>query len=99
MLEVTNDMDKVLSEPAVVYFTAPWCGPCVQLKPQVARAGTIDSNHQYYVVDVDKIDQSVLDEFSISSVPHIFFIQDREVVREIKSRQAEAIVEEVNNGV
>jgi thiol-disulfide isomerase/thioredoxin len=99
MLEVTNDMDKVLSEPAVVYFTAPWCGPCIQLKPQVARAGTMDGDHQYYVVDVDQIDQSILDEFSISSVPHIFFIQNREIVKEISARTAEKIVEEVNNGV
>jgi thioredoxin 1 len=97
MLEVTNDMDKVLSERAVVYFTAPWCGPCASLKPQVARAGTIDNDHQYYIVDVDQIGQEILDEFNISSVPHIFIIEDRKIEREVLGRKAEIIIEEVKN--
>lgn len=97
MLEVTNDMGKVLAEPAVVYFTAPWCGPCVQLKPQLARAGTIDDKNQYYIVDVDQIGQEYLDEFNISSVPHIFIIKDRKIVTEISARVADKIIEEVNN--
>jgi thioredoxin-like negative regulator of GroEL len=97
MLEVTNDMDKVLAEPAVVYFTAPWCGPCIQLKPQVARAGTIDNDHQYYIVDVDQIGQEILDEFNISSIPHIFIIKDRKIEKEIVGRKAEIIIEEVKN--
>jgi thioredoxin-like negative regulator of GroEL len=99
MLEVTNDMEKVLAEPAVVYFTAPWCGPCVTLKPQVARAGTMDNNNNYYIVDVDEVDQSYLDQFEIQSVPHIFVVRDGKIEKEIKSRKAEAIVEEVNNGL
>jgi thiol-disulfide isomerase/thioredoxin len=99
MLEVTNDVDKVFAEKAVVYFTAPWCGPCVKLKPQVARAGTMDNNNMYYVVDVDQIGHEVLDEFNISSVPHIFIIEDRKIVKEIKTRTAENIIEEVNNGL
>jgi len=99
MLEVTNDMDKVLAEKAVVYFTAPWCGPCAQLKPQVVRAGTMDNSINYYIVDVDQVGQETLDLFSLSSIPHIYIIEDKEIIREIRSRKAEQIVEEVNNGV
>lgn len=99
MLEVTDDMEKVLAEPAVVYFTAPWCGPCVTLKPQVARAGTMDNDNQYYIVNVDEIDKFYLDQFNIQSVPHIFLVENGEIKREIKSRKAETIVEEVNNGL
>lgn len=99
MLEVTNDVDKIFSEKAVVYFTAPWCGPCVKLKPQVARAGTIDDKNMYYVVDVDQIGQDILDEFNISSVPHIYIVEDRKIVREIKGRIAHDILEEVNENV
>jgi thioredoxin-like negative regulator of GroEL len=99
MLEVTDDMQKVLAEPAVVYFTAPWCGPCVMLKPQVARAGTIDNNNNYYIVNVDEIDKSYLDKFNIQSVPHIFLFENGEIKKEIESKKAEAIVEEVNNGL
>jgi len=97
VLEVTSDIEKALSHDAVLYFTAPWCGPCANLKPQVVRAGTIDNDNTYYIINVDEIDKKYLDEFTISSVPHIYIIKDREIVREIKSRKAKQIVEEVNN--
>jgi len=97
MLEVTNDMEKVLENYAVVYFTAPWCGPCVALKPQFARAGTIDSLNQYYIIDVDQIDKSYLDEFKLQSVPHIFIMKDRRIVSEITAKTADKIIDQVNN--
>jgi len=69
------------------------------LKPQVARAGTIDNNNNYYIVNVDEIDKSYLDKFNIQSVPHIFVIKNGEIQKEIKSKKAETIIEEVNNGL
>ena len=65
MLEVTNDMEKTQQGTAVVYFTAAWCVPCRQLKPQFAKAGTIDKDNNYYIVDVEQIDNTYLEKYEM----------------------------------
>jgi thioredoxin-like negative regulator of GroEL len=57
MIKITNDMQEVVfEEKAIAYFTAEWCNPCKQLKPQMAKAGMMDQINTYFVIDVDKID-------------------------------------------
>lgn len=96
MLEVTDDMSKALSGRSVVYFTAAWCQPCKQLKPLYARAGTLDQDNNYFVVDVDNIDSEYLKKYNIMSVPQIFVMSDGEILHKIEGRTTEAIMEEVN---
>lgn len=97
MLKITNDMTEVKEqENTVAYFTATWCQPCKALKPQFAKAGMSDNEHNYFVIDVDQIDSSYLEEYNIKSVPTIFQLNKGVVERRIASRTAEEIIEEVS---
>lgn len=97
MLQVTDDMNIVMSsENSVVAFTATWCGPCKQLKPQFARASVLDAKKDYFVVDIDKIDKKYLDEYNIKSVPSIFLMDNGNIVKRIESRVAPEIIKEAS---
>ncbi len=76
----------------VVYFTAAWCAPCKQLRPQYGRASVIDSDRTYHIIDVDSCDPDLLAAYGIQSVPKIFVVGEE---AEIKARNAQAIVDEV----
>ncbi len=61
-------------KPAIVDFTATWCGPCKKLAPILEELskeykGKID----FYKVDVDKC-RDLAEAFKISSIPALLFI-------------------------
>lgn len=96
MLKIANDVKEFQAEDeCVVYFTAEWCGPCKQLKPQYARASVLDESLNYYMVDVDKINADELKSYGVQSIPQVFVMQKGQIVKPIKSRTAEAILEEL----
>lgn len=97
MLKVTNDVQEFIEEDeCVVYFTAEWCGPCKQLKPQYGKVSVMDPETNYYMVDVDKMDAAMLDYYSLKSIPQIFVMQKGEIVKSILSRKAEEILGELS---
>jgi thiol-disulfide isomerase/thioredoxin len=96
MLKISNNMEEIIKEEyAIVYFTAPWCNPCKQLKPQFGKASVINKDIPYYMVDVDSIDSSYLSTYNIKSIPQIFEMNNGSVSRTINSRTAEEIVKEI----
>ena len=98
MIDVTGDIEKALSlDSSVIYFTASWCQPCKQLKPIYAKAGMSDSNNQYFIIDIDTIDNKYLERYNIKSVPTLFLMNKEEVVKTITARTAEEIIEQVNS--
>lgn len=98
MIDVTGDIEKALSlDSSVVYFTASWCQPCKQLKPIYAKAGMSDSNNQYFIIDIDTIDNKYLERYNIKSVPTLFLMNKEEVIKTITARTAEKIIEQVNS--
>lgn len=86
-------MEKTQQGTAVVYFTAAWCVPCRQLKPQFAKAGTIDKDNNYYIVDVENIDNNYLEKYNIKSVPQMLVLNDGEVSKKLEGKTAEEILE------
>lgn len=72
---VQND-DKV-----VMMFSAPWCGDCVAIAPQLPEIETLFSDFTFYHVDRD----AFLDEciaFDILGIPSfLIFHQGKEVAR------------------
>jgi thioredoxin 1 len=95
MLQITDDMGAIMSaKESVVAFTAEWCGPCKQLKPQFAKASVLDSNKDYFIVDIDKIDKKYLDEYNIKSVPSVFVMSEGNAVKKVDARTAPEIVKE-----
>lgn len=96
MLNITNDAkDFQAEDECVVYFTAEWCGPCKQLKPQYARLSVLDPDTSYYMVDVDKVKMEDLQKYGVQSIPQVFVMEKGEITKTIKSRTAESILEEL----
>ena len=96
MLKITNDISEFQDEDnCVVYFTAEWCVPCKQLKPQYGKAAVMDPETNYYMVDVDKIPSEMLEYYGIKSIPQIFKMNKGEISDVIESRTAESILEEL----
>ena len=96
MLKISNDMEEIISQDnAVVYFSAEWCGPCKQLKPQYAKAAVIDKNTSYYVVDVDKIGAEYLNQYGIQSIPQIFEMNKGIINKKITGKTSDAILTEM----
>ena len=96
MLKITNDVKEFQSEDeCVVYFTADWCNPCKQLKPHYGKVAVIDTDTNYYLVDVDKIPSEIVHSYNIKSIPQIFVMQKGKIVETILARTSETILEEL----
>jgi len=96
LLKITNDVSEFQAEDeCVVYFTAAWCNPCKQLKPHYGRVSVIDPDTNYYLVDVDSIDQDVLKSYNVLSIPQIFVMEKGKITNTILSRKTEDILEEL----
>lgn len=97
MLKVTDNIEDAFNNRSIVYFTATWCQPCKLMKPQFAKAGTIDKENNYYIVDVDNVDPDYLNKYNIMSVPQILVLDNGQEVKKVEGRTSETILEEVKN--
>jgi len=97
MIKITNDMEEVIAaKDAVVYFSAEWCGPCKQLKPQMAKAAMQDESREYFFVDVDKISSEYLNQYNIKSIPQVYKINDGLLGDKITAKLSDEILKQVS---
>jgi thiol:disulfide interchange protein len=67
---------KETGKPAMLFFTADWCGPCVELKKYVfpdKRVVKASSRLVNIYVDVDK-NYGAIAEYGVRGIPAIFFL-------------------------
>ena len=89
-------MEEIINQDnAVVAFTAEWCNPCKQLKPQFAKASILDKDTPYYVVDVDKIPSQYLDTYNIKSIPQVFEMNNGLINKKIIGKTSNEILNEM----
>ena len=89
-------MEEIINQDnAIVAFTAEWCQPCKMLKPQFAKASVLDGDTPYYVVDVDKVDESYLLSYGIKSIPQIFEMNKGMINKKVNSKTAQGILLEL----
>ncbi|MDA3844767.1 MAG: thioredoxin [Candidatus Kapabacteria bacterium] len=69
--------------PALVDFSAVWCGPCKMIEPHViALADQYDGKAKFFKCDVDQAQQTAM-KYGIRSIPAIMIFKDGQVVENI----------------
>lgn len=70
-----------MSKLKIMYFSAPWCGPCKAFKPVFTEVVGEFNDIEVQHVDVDNESQLAVD-YAVRSIPTLVFIkEDKEVYR------------------
>ena len=94
----SEGFDKFISdEKAIVYFWAPWCGPCKVMGPEFEKAAKeLKDKFEFAKVNVDD-NQELAQRFQVMSIPTtIFFNGPEQVNRANGALSKEEIVEKVD---
>ena len=87
--EVTDTDKKV-----VIDFWADWCGPCKMMAPVVETVASENPDVKVFKVNVDQ-EPRLADAFSISSIPTIVVIKDREIIGSVVGYQPKTEIEKL----
>ncbi len=69
-----DDLKYLGDKPAIVDFTATWCGPCQRIAPILEElAAEYKDKIVIYKVDVDE-NRELAKHFNVSSIPAVMFI-------------------------
>ena len=92
-----GDLKYLGNKPAIVDFTATWCGPCRSITPILEELAKENKDQiVIYKVDVDKC-RDIAEAFGIQSIPAVLYIPlDGEPSMTIGARGKAKFQEEIN---
>ena len=92
------DMKYLGDKPAIVDFTASWCGPCQRLAPILEDiAKEYKGKIAVYKVDIDKY-KELAQAFNVRSIPALLFIpMEGEPKMTVGLRGKEALKKEIDS--
>ena len=90
--DMTDDFEKY-----IIYATAPWCNPCVQLRPEIYKLAE-QTDIPILMIDVDKAPRNLLDFYEIQTIPQVLLITNNGLIgiQTLKSRTATKLLEELD---
>ena len=69
---------KETGKPAIVIFSATWCGPCQTMKNKVYPSAAVQPFHDKFLwayLDADdRMNEKAKEKFAVSGIPHIEFL-------------------------
>lgn len=91
-----EDLVYLGDKPAIVDFTAKWCGPCQRIAPILDElAADYEGKIVIYKVDIDK-NRDLAKAFNVSSIPAILYIPlAGDPVMTVGSRDKEKFTSEI----
>ena len=100
-MKIINNKDEFdnLTETGtvVIQFSATWCNPCKVLSKTMEGVVPQHSDVEFYKIDIDGIDRSLLNEYNIRSVPKLLmFVNGHDVAEMTGAKSSEEITEFIN---
>ncbi|MGF1572592.1 MAG: thioredoxin [Sumerlaeia bacterium] len=81
------------SEPVLVDFWAPWCGPCLRVGPIVEELSSENAGKAKIVkVDIDECPQTA-EAFGVSSIPTLILFKGGEEKDRVIGAQPKAVLQ------
>ena len=85
MIHIINSVKELknamtIYKYVIIKFTAPWCGPCLKIAPKIHDLSQQYHNIYFIEVDIDSIDDEILTEYYVSSIPKIISFKNGEII-------------------